>query len=1117
MNEFDLDSEYRHLYFNRSVVLDLSGNESPGFRVMAAGTPPFHRRCDGCFVGIVTHGSEASRKMLIPGDYILLINGKDASNFTVEQVQECISRGGSVKLVVECCAVAKLQTEPISLFKVREKTTLPRKYWVNDAATRLFWNSRVKRKENASIKVSALKEVRLGRKTHSFERAYSKLGRNSKNSMGGEGEKLCASIIHGEEFEPLDLVFNALLDFHVFVIACQYFVRQNKNYALSDIPHEENSSRTRWLKDIFEQADVNHDNQLSLKEIKVLLRKLNMRISSKVLSKKFYTADTDSKGTVGYGLLDFKEFVQFYKLLVTRSEIGEIMTSFGNATVDRGDFNAFSMQLDTYDDVSLTAEQLQHFFQSSQHEVYSLEECMEMIATFEPAKTDGTLGIDGFTRILSSTLGAAYSYDNRRRIYQNMTEPLSHYFIASSHNTYLLQDQLRGPSDVEAYKRALLTGCRCVELDLWDGDESYDFKPVIYHGYTLTSKVYARDVLEACKNYAFATSDYPLILSLENHLGIDQQKVFAADCQDVFGDLLYVISPDVEVLPSPEDLKRKIILKGKRLNAEGDSVDDENESLDNLYDPEFLELARRQKVVRQRLESEVRKQGADLQKSRKVKLAQEFSDIVSLAGKKFKQEQLQALSEQKCTEMSSFVEGKAEKLCKEGSSAPLFVRRNVRQLARVYPAGRRIDSTNYNPHAMWCAGCQIVALNYQTACKEMNLNFGKFRDNGGCGYVLKPKELCDPQSKFNPTVPSTVSIEKLETVTIRVISAQNLPKPNQCAHDTKKGEIIDPYVGISVFGLPGESTESTTSVVQNNGLNPRWQSSDVCQFDVSFPDVALLRFRVMDKDYLSKDDFVAQAVIPLKCLKEGFRHVQLYTLANTPIDQCSLFIHVRHSPFGGNGFSARSKFSVRPHAPLDIEEQQVGRKTGIPEIDSAYRTAPMADVESLHNNLLRSVENLRKHLRVDPSLPFIDCIKKFVSELEKEGCSMNILPVNVFGGMVLNVSASKQTKNSKPATRIFAGMQKAMASVYTSNDSLSAKLSKSLRVLHICSPNEKFHSLCQSCQIKSERKKGEARASLRMKIRRVEQAERLLQESVSVANVMFATLSEELDTLSSSA
>lgn len=40
---------------------------------------------------------------------------------------------------------------------------------------------------------------------------------------------------------------------------------------------------------------------------------------------------------------------------------------------------------------------------------------------------------------------------------------------------------------------------------------------------------------------------------------------------------------------------------------------------------------------------------------------------------------------------------------------------NRTALTRVYPSGTRVDSSNFDPCPSWKLGCQMVALNFQTA------------------------------------------------------------------------------------------------------------------------------------------------------------------------------------------------------------------------------------------------------------------------------------------------------------------------------------------------------------------------------------------------------------------
>ncbi|SRR6266436_10303385 len=98
-------------------------------------------------------------------------------------------------------------------------------------------------------------------------------------------------------------------------------------------------------------------------------------------------------------------------------------------------------------------------------------------------------------------------------------------------------------------------------VDIYDGDK----EPVVYHGKTLTTKVPLRKACEAIAKYAFVVSPYPIIISAEVHCSIPQQDMIASIMHEVFGDSLVSAPvqgrPRITVLPSPEDLKGRILLK----------------------------------------------------------------------------------------------------------------------------------------------------------------------------------------------------------------------------------------------------------------------------------------------------------------------------------------------------------------------------------------------------------------------------------------------------------------------------------------------------------------------------------------------------------------------------
>ncbi|NWI64363.1 PLCD4 phosphodiesterase, partial [Todus mexicanus] len=616
-------------------------------------------------------------------------------------------------------------------------------------------------------------------------------------------------------------------------------------------------SRT-WIRDWFQKADKNKDGRMNFKEVQRLLKMMNVDMNEDHALRLFQDADKSESGT-----LEGEEFVLFYKALTQREEVLSLFQEFSE------------------DGKKLTLLELVDFLRQEQLEDEGTEElAMELIDKYEPSETARArhvLSADGFLMYLCSPEGSIFN-PQHRLLWQDMSQPLCHYFISSSHNTYLIEDQIRGHSSIEGYIRALKRGCRCLEVDCWDGPNG---EPMVYHGHTFTSKIPFREVVSTLGKYAFKrdsrvepyTPSPSLVLQGDGGAGL-QQCGELGDSRSHGGDGL----PQVPTSPPTtlQELKHKILLKGKKIGRLEDTLDGPGDEAPDVSDDDNGAEAEeeRRKV----------KRGSALQKD-KESLAQALSDcIIYCKNVSFRGFQ-EARSHSRPSEISSLSEAKARKLVRDAGNE--FVRHNAWQLTRIYPSGMRTDSSNYSPQEMWNVGCQIVALNFQTAGTEMDLCDGLFSQNGRCGYVLKPPFMRDEETLFNPSDPSSWESPGPTTLTIQVISGQQLPKVS----NSKDEAIIDPLVRVEIHGVPADQARQETKHIENNGFNPRWD--ETLQFQLHVPELALVRFVVEDYDKTSRNDFVGQFTLAFANIKPGYRHIHLLSKDGTSIPPSSLFVHIR--------------------------------------------------------------------------------------------------------------------------------------------------------------------------------------------------------------------------------
>ncbi|TNN88279.1 1-phosphatidylinositol 4,5-bisphosphate phosphodiesterase delta-1 [Liparis tanakae] len=679
------------------------------------------------------------------------------------------------------------------LIKIRSKSWKKNRFFkLQEDCKTLWYESHKTFRRKQTFSIDDIASVRKGRQSEG----------HNKHTHSNE-EDQCFSIIFKGRKKNLDLMAANEGEAKQWVNGLEKIMSNMLN-----LSRQQKSEH--WIINCMRKADKNDDNKMTLKEVKHFLRQVNVEVDDTYAADIFKQCDKSNSGS-----LEGTEIKHFYDLLTYREEIDVIYGQYAHT------------------EGQMSANDLLNFLLNEQREQVSMKDALKLIEKYEvdeTAKQKKCMSKDGFLMYMHQEDGSILN-PAHKQVYQDMHQPLNHYYISSSHNTYLMADQLKGPSSTEAYIKALMKSCRCVELDCWDGANG---EPVIYHGYTLTSKVLFSDVIKAIKEYAFKTSDYPVILSLENHCTVDQQKLMAHHLISILGDAL-VSKPLGNNMPtnfpSPEELKQKFLIKGKRLNKldaalnnnsfiEEDTVSEEDEAADCKENDQKTKP-----------------------KKSKIKLAKALSDIVIYCKSVHFSGFEHAKDTQAFYEMSSLKESKAFNLAE--TSATAFIHHNMEKLSRIYPAGSRTDSSNYNPVPMWNAGCQIVALNFQTPSKEMHINQGRFLPNGGSGYILKPEFQRSLSSQFDPSTLSKGPWLKKKTFNVMVISAQQLPKINKDKHKS----IVDPLL-------------------------------------------AMLRFVVEDYDSTSQNDHIGHYCLPITSVQSGYRHVPLLTKRGDVICSAGLFVHL---------------------------------------------------------------------------------------------------------------------------------------------------------------------------------------------------------------------------------
>ncbi|XP_010483467.1 PREDICTED: phosphoinositide phospholipase C 1 [Camelina sativa] len=472
------------------------------------------------------------------------------------------------------------------------------------------------------------------------------------------------------------------------------------------------------------------------------------------------------------------------------------------------------------------------------------------------------LHLEGFYRYLLSDFNSPLP--PTREVWQDMNLPLSHYFLYTGHNSYLTGNQLNSDSSIVPIVEALRKGVRVIELDLWPSSSGKEAE--VRHGGTLTSVEDLQKCLDAVKENAFVVSDYPVVLTLEDHLPPNLQKKVAKMVCKTFGESLFQCTDEyVERFPSPESLKKKILISTKPPKEYLQTQVSQGSTTD--VSVRAKKIADAEEQVHEDDEESV---------------AVEYRDLISIHAGNRKGGMKNCLNgDPKRVIRLSMSEQWLDTLAK--TRGPDLVKFTQRNLLRIFPKTTRFDSSNYDPIIGWIHGAQMVAFNMQSQGRFLWMMQGMFKANGGCGYVKKPDVLLTNGPGGEIFDPCSQNLPIKTTLKVKIYTGEgwNMDFP---LHHFDRYSPPDFYAKVGIAGVPLDTASYRTEVDTDEWF-PIWDKE--FEFPLRVPELALLCITVKDYDSNTKNDFAGQICLPLSEVRPGVRAVRLHDRAG------EVYKHVR--------------------------------------------------------------------------------------------------------------------------------------------------------------------------------------------------------------------------------